>query len=247
MNSGGNKIQDTQLIERFLLNQLTEEEAILFNKRMDDQAFSELLAKNLLSVRKAGLVKAKLKANRVKSKRQKTVSLIALALLAILVLGIFYFFLSNQMKAKKTQSPEQILATYYEPYPNLFSTKSPDDALENMVDAAMLSYDKGNFVGTVDSFRNIDSTQLHNNDWLVLYYGIALLEADKANSALIKFQNLTRDHSSEVKPLANWYNLMALLKMDRKVDACILGTALIKSRTNFKYGPVQEIVTALCD
>ncbi|MEM9337650.1 MAG: hypothetical protein AAGA66_02915 [Bacteroidota bacterium] len=105
-----------------------------------------------------------------------------------------------------TPSSKELFQTYFEPYPNVISTRgeTPSDYWNH--------YDNGDFKGAYEAFP-----QHSENDTINFYLGITLISLNRFDEAIGALNRL--DETSRYQELKNWYMALAHLGADQSQEA----------------------------
>ncbi|WP_420571161.1 hypothetical protein [Kordia sp.] len=236
MNS--NTISDKELIEKFLRDELREEEKRIFDTRKKDEAFMILLEEAVISYKGRLTLKQNLQniSENVNSKTKKNnrnsnvwISRIA----ASLVLFFSIYFLLN-----KQSSSEELFSNYFEPYPNIYTQKGGFEA-ESLSKKAFNFYDATQYKLAIETFNKIASERaLRSPEHF--YFGISLLSTQKPEAAKVQFKKVAVVH-----PFYNesqWYIALALIKQDSLSKA---KTLLNNSKSKFSTTRKKEVQNLL--
>lgn len=154
------------------------------------------------------------------------------ASLLLLIASIYIF-------TNKTISNKELFIAYFEPYPNLVTTRN--NATTHFAEA-MESYSNGNFEKTILAFDKIDKNKTLNNQ-VLFYKGISYLALDNPSKAIVLFKQLA-NHKQYNEQLA-WYLAMAYLKLNNAENA---RKQLIQiGEESYKYAETQELLEQLKD
>ena len=196
--------KDLELFDRYLQGNCRPEEAQFFEQRLNDEPElkKEFEAfKTAVFLLKRGGFK-ELVNEEEKPGKSPFLKIGWLIVLIIALLAVFYFF-NNQQEEKST---DQIFAEYFEPFPDLISTRSSAQG----VDRAMEAYNNGDY--------NIALQMLDTNQYdqpiVHLYRAISRLaiKEGQEHSFQDEIDFLPENHlfDEEVK----WYQVLYQLKSD---------------------------------
>jgi tetratricopeptide (TPR) repeat protein len=109
-----------------------------------------------------------------------------------------------------TEKPEQLYATYYEPYALSFGRRG--DELDKQLVAAGQLYNDGQHEKALPIFETVLSEQQEKQDGLILAIGICYLELRKPEKANESFSKILNNMSSPYKNQAEWYQALSSLQ-----------------------------------
>ena len=196
--------KDHQIIDKFLLGQVEENEQIYLKERQDDPEFLMALQSrekivDFLKEKGRTEMRARFKQIREKSqvpfwqKKRWLLKFAATALLLVGILGLFRMF----------KSPiNQIQSAFYDPYPNLVDpiTKS-DDKEKN----AYHLYEQGRYQQALLAFEEEEDSQDRNWYRAMSYFNLAAF-----SDAYTLLNQFLMDPNSEYYPAAQWYQALSL-------------------------------------
>lgn len=201
-----------ELIERYLSNDLSEEELRSFEERLKtDKVFAQEVENQRLT-HKATDVFAQIKTKEkikesydavLKSEKnnRRTLLRIAAAVVVLIIAGIGFFAPSNY-------SNQALVDSNLETYPDRITTMgtTPDEQLA----AGMKAYNEKDFEKALELFSQLPET-LPEKDLVDLYSGIALIETNQFENAITIFQQMI-DSNSPQTDVAQWYLALTYLQ-----------------------------------
>lgn len=225
------------LIERYLDDELSEEELVMFSEKLDqDPNFNKLyfemdqLLEGIRRSAKESTVDEKLaKLEMALPVRKKIIKndsetpiinlwsivmrnrIAVAAMLSLLIVSALVLTNINN-----GSSPETLFVEYYQPFENQAGAKRSISDKEKL-DYAMMEYDKGNYDEAIEIFEEIEIKD-ENRIQIWMYGGITYLELDKVEKAIENFQNIIQT-DSEYELEAKWYLSMCYLKTGEKAQA----------------------------
>ena len=113
-------------------------------------------------------------------------------------------------------SPANIFSEYYVPYENLYSRtlRGDDEKTENpeaeLLRQALSEYDKANYAGSIEIFNKISDNSEHKIS-LWMYKGNAYLHEGEVESAKILFQKIINENAG-FEIYAKWYLSLCYIK-----------------------------------
>lgn len=216
--------EEFERIEAYLNHSLSEEEAVAFEKRLEnDKAFSEKVEN--IKIIMAGIETQALKEqldtfhNQFTSEENNTTHFesklrylrwrrIAVAAIVIIAAGSLWFFNMN--------SNERLYTEFYSPDPGLPTTMSSNDNYEFY--NAMVSYKRGQYEDALKTWNNQLETKV-DNDTLNYFVGSALMANQQENKAIPYLQKVATQDNSVFKNDAQYYLGLAYLKNNQKEKA----------------------------
>ncbi len=208
-------ISDELLIDKFLSDTLSAEERLLFIERKETETFKVMLEEAVIRQLGRQQLKEKLK-NISISQREKTPVrrfnkyykiFIATAAIAILLFSVSIFLeIGNTVI-----DIDQLYKNYYEPYPNVYSSKSSNKDSITTLDKALQLYDEESYANAISTFEKIIS-ESKTNDNITFYYAQSLLANNRFQAAQVEFRKITEKHLFYNE--AQWYLGLIFLKQD---------------------------------
>ncbi len=171
-----------------------------------------LLTERFGAVANAGAMpERKEQSSPAKVRRLPRLYAIAAALLLLVAAGWWW----SQRKTSSGFDAEAVYASVFEPYANDLGGRAmggdePDSpAVNQMLAAAVLAYDRRDFAAAADAFARYQTTAPASAP-VSLYHGISLLAAGEPVAASKILQGVS-DDTTYAAPAA-WYNALALLR-----------------------------------
>lgn len=238
--------QDSQLIDKFLLQKLTDEEQQQFDVKLNDTSFAKELSfrKTLLE---ACEVKGNLKLqsllesedlNMGRKNPKNKLRWIVPTLMTVLFLTFLIFYIINSNK----NTSDKIFLAHYEPFPNLVEPiqRSQDQQLNNIA-KIMLAYDSKNYKLAL---KNINDSS-HNIKDLEIYEAICNIETQNIEKAKIILTKLTTDRNAKYHDASQWYLALIYLK-ENDLEKAITSFKNIAMNRNHLYRiKAEEILERL--
>ena len=231
-----NVMNDDRLIERFLNDEMTEQERSDFQVRLEsDAALQEDMA--LYKIAEKVLVwkgEAELK-NRLATYEQHRGRSIQFKRIMWLIIGVFVLLLAAFMWFNMSNSPthEQLFIAHYEPYPGPIQSRDKagtDDPWER----AANDYKTGNYEEAIKNFH-IAQEQGVQPQYLVDYYlALSILSVDDGNlQKSIDLLQRVIDGSNNYRQPATWFLALAYIKNNEVDRAKPLLAELIKGKDTY--------------
>lgn len=234
------------LIEKYLQNRLSPEEALMVDKLLqNDMNFESELTlqtnlkkaikkddddnfRNLISELES---KAKIESQQT---RRSYVKWLAAASIVVL-LGLGYFFTMDQ-----TASTNELFASYFEPYRNVIQPIDRGNEQQDEKSLAFYAYEKGEYEQAIQLFTNLYNTT--KESYYLFYKANSLLKLEKANEAVpILLEHIkTKDTLTEK---TTWYLALAYLKLNDKPNARITLKKVI-AEGKYKTTEAQKLLKA---
>lgn len=204
-------------IDRYVTDQMDEQERIVFEQRMREHvelAESVHLHRDVLdgiafhfaSELKQTLIQSDQK--RSKS-RLKTYLAVAAGIVLLIGAGMAYYF----MNMPQNQNSDGPFSAYFEPYPSIIAPTTPSSS-DSLYLEVMQEYEAGHYQNAIAGFSKMIEDK-PANDQLVFYRGVSYLGTGQANMAAKDFQTVidAKEDPKFYKP-AYWYLGLSQLKMD---------------------------------
>jgi len=216
--------EELAYIDRYLHQQMTEEEQTVFRQKIKNEAdFKEKVNEvrlTLLAIAETG-VEEKIKefhkriAPLPAINKDKTIRLryfAAAASVAILVsLGVWFLLMNND-------TGNDLYSNYYKPDPGLMTVMGSTDKYE--FEKAMVSYRNGEYRQAIITWKE----QLNRNpssDTLGYFLGAAYQAAGITDSAKIYLSEIATQPGSSFYKDANWYMALLYLKTNSRAEALL--------------------------
>ncbi len=213
---------DQEAIGRYLEDSMDQEEKLLFEQQMAQQpgqaaevALQRDIQQGIRAYGYAGLKKLLKNADRHSppaedsppgnGRRLYTWMLVAASLATVLLLA--YLLLPDQT------IPQTLVASYYQPYPNILSPadRSPLSA-ENSLKQALYAYESGNYRQSIALFEQNESQWQEGHHF---YLALSYYEADQpACTADLLHKVIEKKDSLFYEP-ALWYQALAYIRTGR--------------------------------
>ena len=214
--------RELELIEKHLLNQLTQVEGQDFQKMMENEAFRKEVPamrhfmvvmevqgnaqlKALLATEEKKMTGAKKKALsplRVVSRRWK-------ALAAAVVLFIFTAWLIQSYFLL----PSDLYAEFFEPYPYILQMPERGVGTAPLEAQAINAYEARDFQGALNAFDSLPTSDIPSD--LLFYRANALLALGKISEAVPLLEEIAAEPGHLFYEHARWYLSLAVLKQGK--------------------------------
>ncbi len=223
--------EELDLIDRFLANELTSEEAEAFEKKLAEDTRWQSLVKEIslitIGIQEASL-QEKLSAFHTPASTAKLVTLkqagwkkwaVAASVITLVALG--GWFLLNRPENEK------LFANYYKPDPGLPVVMGENNKTNYTLYDGMIDYKEGNYHKAIEKWKSIGDQQAYT-DTLNYYIGMANIAAGKMEPAIQYLNEVHKTENSVYTQKASWYLALTYLKLG-KID---LARGLLKQMEN---------------
>ncbi len=230
-----------RLIEKYLLNTLSKEERVLFDKLyLEDDSF-KVEVEFQQDLKKAITKKDQEDFKKLIESIENNVSEIQnknniksfykwfIAASLILFFGITFF-----VQFKNQYNPEVIFEENFIPYKNVIYpiNRGAETNGQDLKILAFLAYEKGNYSKAVDLFTEL--YEQTNEPYYLFYKANALLKMDKAEEAIPVLKEHLKSKDT-LKDKSNWYLALAYIKVaDTKKAKELLNRISEKELYNYK-------------
>ncbi len=233
------KIDREVLLEKFLKNQLTQEERqqldVLMNEDISfrEQVLFEQNVKKAITRNEREDLKSFLR-NIDSSKQSKPFKwkAVAASFIGFMMITTITLFLFRDKPA------EQLYLSYYQPYPNIIAPAVRGAADTSSIAKAFEAYDTENYILSAPLFDQLYES--NRTSFALLYSGISHLENGQTETAIQRFQQL-KTEDNDYKDIAQWYLALTFLKDGKRDFAEELLKDLAKRDTEFSE-QVEELL-----
>ena len=151
---------------------------------------------------------------------------VAASIAGLLLLG--YLFWPGR------DNPTELFTAYYEPYPNIYQTRTAETS--NLA-SALVAYNSGNYEQALLSLNDL----IEQNDGVHFYRSMCYLSLNQPEEALLSFNNLSK--TTIFNEQVQWYSALAYLLKSMPDSALILLRKIEPGQ--YAYPASQEIISAL--
>lgn len=211
--------EEFEKIEAYLNGQLSNNDLILFEKRLEEEFGFKTMVEEVETVlsgietqamkEELDVFHAELTTNdnkrSVKEPKLRTLNWKKFAVAAVLIIGLGSFWLFNG------NPNERLYSDYYSPDPGLPTTMSNTSSYE--FNKAMVSYKQGNYKDAISTWEVLLENNT-KNDTLQYFIGSALMAERNETDAIPYLSNVTKLNNSTFKDDAYYYIGLAHLKKD---------------------------------
>lgn len=237
-----------ELIDKFLLQSLNDDEQKEFELLMQDADFQTELAfrQNLFAAAQTE-GRAQLKARLTnlennlaapqQTKEAKRISMfrLSLAAAAILLIGMLGLrFLFSQNSDNQT-----LVAQYFEPYPNIIAPLHRGEAAKDTLSLAMSFYENKDYNKAIAMLK-----QLKRQDETDFYMAQMLLSTKRYNEANNYFEALS-NHENRFKAAAEWYATLCSLALGKNDLAKQQLSEIAQHKNHIFYAKAKELMDKL--
>ena len=162
----------------------------------------------------------------------------------LLLLAIVLYFLSRP--SGNENSPEEIYATYYEDFPNVFSNDVRSDISHTEADhvsRVMTPYDNKEYAQFLESLNS--QKRLVGNDTISLYKGLAYFNLGQYNDAKKIFQSLQSHDDDGINQAATWYQSLNYIMMGQENEAIGILEVIANDSRHYKAHSARELLDQL--
>jgi tetratricopeptide (TPR) repeat protein len=245
------KTKHEKLMQAKMLNQLNAEETIQFDELYaGDEKFRkeyELLNQMIADFKggETGKLRSKLDAIYEKTystkKEVKMIHLlkqnwysVAAAVVVLLMVGAYWFNSSNQKDWSTT-----VFENYYHQDEVYVNTRGEANFDVDVLHTGMQLLENKEFLAALNEFNKLPNSVTAN-----YYSGVANMELNRTDLAIIKFDYVINDYLNLFYDQAQWYKGLCLVKLQKKDEAIRLFTQITKTDSYFKL-KAEQIVADL--
>lgn len=249
-----------ELLEKYFMNQLSNEEERVFKKLLDTDSdfrqafeFEKRVQKVAKNTRRASL-KGKLTAIEATiddttsqdqsedfSKKKTTpiyyIKMVGIAASFALIIALTWMFLD-----KNTTSNDDLFAVNYEKYPNtVYNISRSDDNSENLEKIAFTFYEKGAYAKATTTFQNLQDS--NNLPYIDFYIAQSYLAQGNEKESL-KFFKKNIENGTVFISESLWYQSLILIKTDKKEEA-IESLKILINKGSYKKEASEHLLKSL--
>lgn len=206
-----------ELIERYVLGQMSEEERSDFenelraNSRLQDLVSeSQTLKEVIRSEENIAVFQDTLKT--VVQEKRKSPSYLrwwgAAAAMVFCVSAIIWMHQANQ-----TSNPSELVLAYFEPFPDVLTSRDQGDSL---VSLAMTAYGVGDYIQAISILKSIEND---DSSLFRFYIGVSYQATGDYEKALDIWEELEESPERSLKFDIKWYKALALLGLNESERA----------------------------
>lgn len=235
-----------ELIEKYFENNLTSEEQLLFDEKLNQDAEFKaefefhLELKNAITVSERAKIKAQIK--RFDSSKKDNIKVFNLrklmpyAAVFLVIISIGIFFIINQKTDRN-----QLYASNFEPYPNIEVSNLRSNSESSIENEAFTAYDLENYKLAHNLFTEILETE--SKDYLHFYNAMCAMQLENFDLA-IKELSTVNENDSKYYEKVIWFKALIYLKLNKKKDTKILLEELV-NHYSFKKEEAKQLLSKL--
>lgn len=233
-------MENDALINKHFEQQLSDEEKVLFNSLLQNDAeFAKEVAyqknvKKAITLNEREVLKQKLKSYETKQKFRSAYWCSA-AVVILFLGGLTWFQL-------QPSSPEKLYQEYYHSYPNVVAPTVRGDNERNLKSDAFYEYDSGNYEKSLVLFSKIYADE--GVDYALFYKAMSLLELNRFEEAIASFEQFNTADNNAFSPFVKWYKALSYLKINEKEKAIKLLNELA-GKENPQQQTAKKLLTEL--
>lgn len=218
---------DYELIDKYLLGNLQEEEKTLFEQRRNDKAFEKELdwrtdMQTVFKTKGRSALKNRLQRlenNTIAKEQEQESTIIALqakrwlriaASLLLLVLCIWWW-------NTRLLSKNDLYAQHFEPYPNIIAPIVKSDNAPTKFELAFQTYEQKKYTMAVDLLNQLPVTEE-----VSFYLALSLMAQNKTNEASTRLRQIMDNKEARFFEAAQWYLALAYLREEQVNEAKVL-------------------------
>ena len=182
------------------------------------------------------LLKVKNEYKSAKSKEKKKNYLLVAASIAFLVISSIGYLLVNQ------NNPEKLFTQYYSvnDLPSVIKRGNQ----QNHLIQGVLKFKESKYEEAIEHFERYTSTTKNYNASVFIYNGIANMELNNYDKALLEFDKMITSNVID-KSKGLWFKALLYLKKQDKINAKITLEKIVENNTNFKFKEAGELLEKL--
>lgn len=233
-------MENDALLHKYFEQQLSDEEKVLFNSLLQNDAeFAKEVAyqknvKKAITLNEREVLKQKLKSYEAKPKFRSAYWFSA-AVVILFLGGLTWFQL-------QPSSPEKLYQEYYHSYPNVVAPTVRGDNERNLKSDAFYEYDSGNYEKSLALFSKIYADE--GVDYALFYKAMSLLELNRFEEAITSFEQFNTADNNAFSPFVKWYKALSYLKINEKEKAIELLNELA-GKENPQQQTAKKLLTEL--
>lgn len=208
MTNRENQKRESYLIEKYLHQQLTKDEATELKNQLEKNDFIWKLMENIFESADESMFRKKMEVAHKKVVFRHDLRRVAAVVLPLFFVGLLYYFLSKD----PINSPAFAIDINFEPYPTAAFQREMSKETAFRFKETFIAYEKGDYKSAVSLFQK-EMPYDEENIFLELYYGISLVGAKQNHTAIpILEQIIATTPNAIVKEKAQWYLALAFLQ-----------------------------------
>ncbi len=226
-----NYTDDIDLIERYFEKSLNDDEAAVLSQRLrNEPELKKLLEEESLlvnTIRYQGALESLDYLRKLENSLEKrsTTRWYYLAAACAGLIAIAWFYVGSLK-----QTPEQLYASYFEPYPNVFESATRGNSNAGTREDAFRAYDEGDYATAATLFNEL--LRSNEDPAMLLLLGNANLMLGNNDDAIANFKTLLV-RSDDLEIQADWYLALAYLKTGETAKARPILSRLSETGTDY--------------
>ncbi len=257
MNLQMDNFEKHELIERYLANEMPEEQRRAFEEQLsaNKELFDEISINRELSTllnneRLNRFLDAVHETDKkwqfsAKEKKSKTINMYARIILSVAASLIIIIFTWQYFSvAGDDPSEGRLYAAYFEPYQMLLSQRSEADTTGHavLINMAVMDYANGNYSSAAGAFQQLWDKEQKNISYK-FYHAISLMGSDNAQEAIAILEELLEMGDHLFTEQSRWYLALARLSAGDKEKASLILQTIQPGE--FHYNESRELLSEL--
>ncbi|BCY28953.1 tetratricopeptide repeat protein [Flavobacterium okayamense] len=231
-----------ELIEKYFENNLTPEEQLLFDEKLNQDAEFKaefefhLELKNAIKLAERQKIKKEIQKFEIEAKTPVFYlkSYFKYAAIFLVMFSLWFVMFNNT-------NNNELYNSYFDPYPNTVISNTRSDVNEKtIIEEAFIAYDLGEYNKANDLFEN--ALKVTKTDYILFYKAICLMELNKHKDAIKLFESTNLSNEYLEKSL--WFEALCYLKLNNKSVARQKLETLVKKKS-FKNTEAEELLSKL--
>lgn len=222
-----NTYQEFEYIENYYSGRFGEAEKHLFEQRLKSDTQFAARAEEYILASKAVIQGERMEMKKnLQSLHQSLVNagklnetrnaIYKIAAFIILLMGLSLLIYISFFSTKST---DKLFAGYFEPYPDMISSRGENNNISPILSAALASYRKKEYADAWIKFGECSKQNNDSGDFIILYRGISGLMAGYEDKAIELFITIRDEKSNSLCGQASWYLALSYLKTGDKDKA----------------------------
>lgn len=250
-----NKDQDILLIEKYLRNELDQNQVNeVDHRRSTDTAFNELYETELNIYNKIKLegnqelkhfltdIESTIKTPTVKSKPTNIIRIAIILAAAVSIISSAFLFFSSQKK----YSAQSLYVEYFSKYPSDLATIERSSSTKTTtLQEAIIAYQQENFTKADRLLSEVYDAE--KNDQISFYKAICQLEMGNTQSAISTLAQLSKKENYKYEDGVRWYLALAYLKSENTEKAKVHLQKIIDTDQTYQRTATKAILNKLSD
>ena len=228
----GEKVDFKKLREKFFLDKTIQEDILITEDVLD--ALDNVHAEHLFSEQLSELGDKYVTNQSPKKISAAFIPVSWIVILGLIIFSVVGYFLWQQFNSPESENvePEEIFASYYEPYTANGITRNSDNIEENYLNA-IKAYDNGNYKEAIPSL--VQRVAAKPDDFptqLLLGNSYLNVSPPQTQKAIELFKKIAEGNSDLYSTTANWYLALAYLQNNQSEAAKAIFEDLSQNASN---------------